>query len=51
MFDDFLIDVSGVERWLRDMKTLPRKKDGTVVKASEPISRHEKRTISLSFTG
>jgi integrase len=43
MFDDFLIDVSGVERWLRDMKTLPRtKKDGTVVHAPEPVSRATK---------
>lgn len=43
MLDDFLIDISGVERWLRDLKTLPRsKKDGTVTKASEPVSRKTK---------
>ena len=43
MLDDFLIDVSGVERWLRDMKTLPRtKKDGQVTKVPEPVSRKTK---------
>jgi len=43
MFDDFLVDISGVERWLRDMKTLTRtKKDGTILKLPEPISRATK---------
>jgi integrase len=43
MFDDFIIDVSGVERWLRDLKTLPRmKKDGRVTKVPEPVSRKTK---------
>ncbi|HTF63172.1 MAG TPA: hypothetical protein VK638_10720, partial [Edaphobacter sp.] len=43
MLDDFLIDVSGVERWLRDMKTLERtRKDGQVTKAPEPVSRKTK---------
>ena len=42
-FDDFLIDISGVERWLRDMQTLPRqRKDGMVTKAPEPVSRATK---------
>jgi integrase len=43
MLDDFLVDVSGVERWLRDLKTLPRtKKDGRVTKVPEPVSRKTK---------
>lgn len=43
MLDDFLVDISGVERWLRDLKTLPRiKRDGSVTKAPEPVSRKAK---------
>jgi integrase len=43
MLDDFLIDVSGVERWLRDLKTIARtKKSGQVTKPSEPVSRKTK---------
>lgn len=43
MLDDFLIDVSSVERWLRDLKTLARTtKDGRVTKVPEPVSRKTK---------
>lgn len=43
MLDDFLVDVSGMERWLRDMKTLARiTKDGNVSKAPEAVSRKTK---------
>jgi integrase len=43
MLDDFLIDVSSVERWLKDMKTLPRtKKDGSISRVAEPVSRKTK---------
>jgi integrase len=43
MLDDFLVDVSGVERWLRDMKTLPRTpKAGEVAKPLEPVARKTK---------